>query len=395
MNNHSSVPEVQDTSSTSALIVGSVALFTDMLVVGLAVPVLPLLPSVLDAGPAATGILFASYAIAMVLATFVAGRTVDRYGPKTPLLIGLIGLAIATLLFAMGGPYFLLFVARFAQGVAGGMSWVASLSLIAATTPMEKRGQAMGIALSTITLGVLIGPIVAGFMVEHFNTSAPFLLAAGVAFADGLLRIILVKGTPRVTDDTGGPLSVLRVSGSTSIATTILVGAAVLASLEPVLPVHLNTSALNIGLLFALASLAGIVANPAVGYYVGKVSSRLLTASGLLFITIALFIVGFANELWQTSVGMIFLGLSSAFLLAPATTLIADQGYKAKPSTLGGSFALYNLAYASGLAIGPLLTGLGVQQLGFSMALVVAAVVLALLGGFSLSRLPSGVAANS
>lgn len=61
------------------------------------------------------------------------------------------------------------------------MSWVAALSLIAATTTMERRGQTMGIAMSTITLGVLVGPPVAGFLVEHFGTASPFLLAAAIA----------------------------------------------------------------------------------------------------------------------------------------------------------------------------------------------------------------------
>lgn len=228
------------TSPTRALVVGSAALFTDMLVHGLAVPVLPLLPAVVEQGPAATGILFSSYAVAMIVATLFAGRLVDRHGPRTALLIGLVGLAAATLLFATGGPYWLLLVARFAQGIAGGMSWVAALSLIAATTTFAKRGQAMGIAMSTITLGVLVGPPLAGFLVEHLGTASPFLLAAGVALADGVLRMVLVKDSPRVTDDTAGPLAVLRVPGSLAICLAIAIGAGALSGIEPVLPVHLG-----------------------------------------------------------------------------------------------------------------------------------------------------------
>lgn len=155
------------TLSKRALVVASIALFVDNLVIGLAVPVLPLLPSVVEAGPAMTGILFGSYAIALIIAALLSGRLVDRVGPKIPLLIGMVGLAAATLIFAMGEPFWLLLVARFAQGVAGGMSWVAGLALIAATTSFDRRGMAMGIAISTITLGVLIGPPLAGYMVGN------------------------------------------------------------------------------------------------------------------------------------------------------------------------------------------------------------------------------------
>ena len=233
----------QKTSSTVALIVGSLALFSDNLVVGLAVPVLPVLPSVVETGAARTGILFASYSISVVLAAVFAGKFVDKYGPKTPLLIGLVGLAVATLLFATGGPYILLLIARTAQGISGGMSWVAALSLIAATTDFDKRGQQMGIAISTITLGVLIGPPLAGFMVEHWGTSSPFLLAAVITAFDGVLRVLLVKGSPRVTDDVAGPTTVLRVPGSVSILLTIAVGAAAMAGIEPILALHLGASA--------------------------------------------------------------------------------------------------------------------------------------------------------
>jgi MFS transporter, DHA1 family, solute carrier family 18 (vesicular amine transporter), member 1/2 len=55
------------TRSAIAITVASVALFTDMLVYGLAIPVLPLLPATTAAGPAATGLLFAGYATAMLL----------------------------------------------------------------------------------------------------------------------------------------------------------------------------------------------------------------------------------------------------------------------------------------------------------------------------------------
>lgn len=378
------------------MIVGSAAVFTDMLVHGLAVPVLPLLPSVVEAGPAATGVLFSSYAIAMIIATLFAGRIVDRHGPKTPLLIGLVGLAAATLLFATGGPYWLLLVARLAQGIAGGMSWVAALSLIAASTPFDKRGQAMGIALSSITLGVLLGPPVAGFLVEHFGTAAPFLLAAGIALLDGVLRIVLVKGSPRVTDDPAGPLTVLRVPGSFSIVIAVAVGAAVLSGVEPVLPVHLGASSLTIGLLFGLASLAAMIANPLVGRYVTTAPPQLLLGGGVVAVAAALIVIGFATQLWHTSVGMILLGISSALLLAPATTMIGEQGLRSTPPTLGGSYALYNLAYAVGLAGGPLLTGFGVQQVGFTNAMILTAIVFAVLGAGSLVRLPSrSAAANS
>ena len=383
-------PRAASATPARATAVAGAILFTDMLLQGLAIPVLPLLPAVVEQGEAATGILFASYAVAMVVATLFAGRLVDRRGPKGPLVTGLIVLAIATLLFAAGGPYWLLLVARFVQGIAGGVAWVAALSLIAATTGFDKRGQMMGIAMSTVTLGVLVGPPLAGFLVDAFGPASPFLVATVVAIVDLILLVAFIPGSPRQTDDTAGPFTVLRVPGSASIVAAIAIGAAVLAAVQPVLPGHLGAQATSttIGVLFGVAALVSIIANPIVGRFVASASPRVLIGIGIVAVVAALLVLGWSTSIWQVGVGMGILGLSSAMLLAPATTLISEQGFRSTPPTLGGSFALYNLAYAAGLAVGPLMTGFGVQQTGFTAAMVIAAVVLSILGGVALTRLP-------
>ena len=381
------------TAGRTTAVAGAI-LFTDMLLQGLAIPVLPLLPSVVRQGAAATGVLFASYAVAMVIATLFAGRMVDRRGAKGLLVTGLIVLAVATLLFATGGPYWLLLTARFVQGIAGGIAWVAALSLIAATTGFNERGQMMGIAMSTVTLGVLVGPPLAGFLVDALGPASPFLVATAVTVIDLVLLLSLIPGSPRQVDDTAGPFTVLRVPGSVSIVIAIAIGAAVIAAVQPVLPGHLGAQASStmIGVLLGIAELVSIIAHPIAGRFVASVSPRLLIGIGVIAVVAALLMLGWSSGVWQAGVGMGLLGLSSAMLLAPATTLISEQGFKSSPPTLGGSFALYNLAYAAGLAIGPLLTGFGVQQTGFATAMVIAAVVLAALGGGALTRLPGRVA---
>lgn len=84
------------------------------------------------------------------------------------------------------------------QGIAGGVAWVAALSLIAATTGFDKRGRMMGIAMSTVALGVLVGPPLAGFLVDAFGAASPFLIAAFVAIVDlgrvDISRLVLTLG---------------------------------------------------------------------------------------------------------------------------------------------------------------------------------------------------------
>lgn len=387
-------PAASRTRPAAALIVSCAALFTDMLVYGLAIPVLPLLPATVAAGPAATGILFAAYAVAMIAATPVAGRLVDRTGPRQPLLAGLVGLALATALFAVGAPFALLVAARLLQGFAAGMSWVAGLSLIAATAPPETRGRYIGTAMSMVSTGVLVGPPLAGALVDALGTRAPFLLAAAVALADGLLRILLVRSSPRSTEDFAGPVAVLRVPGSPSVLAAVVVGAASLAAIEPVLPLHLvrtqQVGPLGIGGLFAVAVITGAVLSPLVGSLMGRADARVLIAAGGLLAALALAALAAATHPWHVALALAGLGASTAFLLAPATTLIGQQGMRATPPVLGAAYAAFNLAYAGGLFLGPLLSGPLTDLTGFPAAALALAVAAAVAAVAATPRLPTG-----
>ena len=49
----------------------------------------------------------------------------------------------------------------------------------------QERGNAMGIALGGLALGVLIGPPFGGFMYQFIGKSAPFIVLAFLALFDG------------------------------------------------------------------------------------------------------------------------------------------------------------------------------------------------------------------
>lgn len=374
------------------MLVSCLALFTDMLVYGLAIPVLPLLPASVDAGPAATGALFATYALAMIVTTPLAGRIVDRRGPRGPLLVGLVGLAATTVLFALGTPFALLLLARALQGVAAGMSWVAGLSLIAASTPPATRGQAMGLAMSMVSVGVLVGPPVAGMLVQTFGPSAPFVFGAAVALADGILRLVLVRTSPPSAAEAVGPVTVLRTPGSLSVLTVVTVGAASLAAIEPVLPLHL-TQILGlqpggIGLLFSLAVLTGAIANPAVGAFLARLGGRAPVCTGGVLAATGIAALAVSTQTWHAALALAGIGVSNAFLLVPATTLIGQQGMRTRPPALGASYAAFNLAYATGLFVGPLISGAITGAAGLTTALLALAGAAVLSTVVALPRLP-------
>ena len=61
-----------------------------------------------------------------------------------------------------------------------------------------------------------------------------------------------------------------------------------------------------------------------------------------------------------------------------------------RPPALGGAYALFNLAYAAGLMLGPLLAGIATDLAGFPVALATLAIGVVILGAAGTARLPSG-----
>lgn len=59
----------------------------------------------------------------------------------------------------------------------------------------EERGNAMGIALGGLALGVLIGPPFGGVMYEFVGKTAPFLILSVLALGDGCKMIMIVNSS--------------------------------------------------------------------------------------------------------------------------------------------------------------------------------------------------------
>jgi len=359
-----------------ALTVASVALATDALVYGIAVPVLPKIATAEGAQPFSVGVMFAAYAGALVLTTPLAGLWIDRRGNREPLLLGMFGLAAATLLFAFvrePGP---LILARALQGVAAGVGWTAGLALIAATHGPAERGKAMGVALSSFGVGTLLGPPLGGLLTEWFDPRAPFFVAFALAVVDGVVRWTMIPrdvgaGAAEVRADLRGRGGLVQVGALT------VIGAALIAFLEPILPLHLFSAEaagpVAVGLVFGAGALVAALVPPLAGTGLRLVSGNVMACAGCAIAALALALLGGLSGVPLIALGLVGVTLGASLVLTPTLTLMADIAEAYQPPAYGAVYALYTLAYTAGLAVAPLVAGAAMDGLGFSGATRLAA----------------------
>src|SRR5712671_4845274 len=171
---------LRDSRSTAVAVV-TAACFTDIVALGVAVPVLPDLGRRLGASPTMIGLLFGCFGATMLVVSMPMGAVSDRIGRRTPMLAGLAGLAASTLLFAYAERLPALFSARLVQGAADATTWVVGFALVADLYAPEERGRVTGIILGGVSTAYLVGPSIGGWLYQIGGIRMPFLVVTGMA----------------------------------------------------------------------------------------------------------------------------------------------------------------------------------------------------------------------
>ncbi|MFD1413590.1 MFS transporter [Oceanobacillus jeddahense] len=365
----------------SALFVVTLAIFTDMLLYGMIVPILPDYADSLSISQTAIGILFGSYAAALLIATPIFGVISDKVGRRGPMLWGILGLTIATLLFAFANTFWLLLICRILQGIAAAATWTAGLALLADFYPAKERGKVMGIALSGQAMGILLGPTFGGWLYQLGGYMLPFFVAAGIALIDGLLRIFLLKEEPhRKEEDASGAWHLLKNRTLLLVVGAVIIGAAIPSVLEPTFPMHLqhvfDASPGIIGLLFGVPSLAYAFAAPIVGSISTKIGHPKTITIGLAITAVSLALVVMPTTMWLQVAALALIGISMGTVLAPTLPELADIAEQSQTQAYGVTFAIYNTAYSIGMMVGPMISGAAADIFGLSLSyLAIAAIV--------------------
>ncbi|MBU1174354.1 MAG: TCR/Tet family MFS transporter [Alphaproteobacteria bacterium] len=172
-----------------------ITVLLDMVGLGIILPVLPsLLESLTGAEVAGAakigGYLVFIYALMQFLFSPVLGNLSDRFGRRPVLLLSLIGLTTDYAIMSIAPSIAYLFIGRMIAGISGAAVSTAT-AYMADITPREKRAQRFGLIGAAFGLGFIIGPIVGGVLGE-ISVRAPFMVAAGLAFANFLFGLIIL-----------------------------------------------------------------------------------------------------------------------------------------------------------------------------------------------------------
>ncbi len=168
--------------------------FLDMLGIGLAVPVLPLLVGDFVSSPDGQarwyGILAAVFGLMQFLCMPLLGALSDRIGRKPVLIFSSAGMALNFLVTAWAPTLYWLFLGRFIGGACSASMSTASAYASDISSPAD-RAKTFGKIGASFGLGFICGPMIGGIL-GSVNYHLPFYVGAGLCALNAVFGFLVV-----------------------------------------------------------------------------------------------------------------------------------------------------------------------------------------------------------
>lgn len=326
-----------------------------------------------------------SYVLVFAGLLLTAGALGDRFGRKLALNLGMLVFLGASVASAFAPSATFLIGTRAAMGIGGALIMPSTLSILTNVFPPKERGRAIGIWAGVAGLGIVIGPVIGGYLLEHFWWGSVFLINVPVitlALVAGFLAIPESKDPVLARlDPVGAVLSIAGLGalvygiieapnhGWTDIVTLEAFGIAVVVLAlfvswelrfdHPMLRMEFfenpRFTAASVSITFVFFAMFGsiflltqylqfvlgyspleagirvtpvatlVIAAPLSARLAEKLGSKITVASGLVLVSISLFILSTISDTsgyGTVALTLVVLGLGMGTTMAPATDSI-------------------------------------------------------------------------
>jgi MFS family permease len=354
-------------------LVSAIVLLESMFFAVLA-PLLPYYEDEFGLSTSALGALSAVYALGGFAGALPSGLFAVRVGVRATVLAGLALIVVTSVAFGLADSAWVLYAARFGQGVGSAFAWTGGLAWLIAAAPRDRRGELIGIAMGSAIAGALLGPVLGGVA----SVVGPAPAFAAVA-AIGIVLGAWAWATPAFKPaEEPQPLRVLRTAPRVREVVSgfwlVSLAAFLLGTISVVAPLRLDElgwGALGISAAFLISAGIEAALSPVIGRWSDRHGRLAPVRTGLVAAIGFSLVLPWIDLPWPYLLLVIGAGVAYGVNWVPGTALLSDGAEKAGIEQ-GFGFALLNVAWAPANVVGASLGGLLAQAAGDAGAYLLA-----------------------
>lgn len=335
-----------------------------------------------------SGLTFSVTFLVSAIVSPMWGSLADRKGRKLMLLRASLGMAVAILLQAFATNVWQLFILRAVMGLTSGYIPNA-MALVASQVPRERSGWALSTLSTAQISGVIVGPLLGGYMADTLGLRMVFYVTAVLLMVSFLVTLFLIKEGARPNISKADRLSGKAVFASLpypklmiSLFVTTMVIQLCNGSVGPILALfikHLSPESNNIafisGFIAAVPGISALISAPRLGKLGDRIGTARVLMATLIFAVILFFAMSWVTSPLQLAVLRFLLGFADGAMLPAVQTLLV----KYSSDQVTGRIFGYNQSFMYlGNVVGPLM-GAGVSAMaGYRWVFLATALVVLL-----------------
>jgi MFS family permease len=336
-------------------------------------PVVPLFSKDLGASYFDLGIIgFSNFIPYMFIPLFV-GLLLDRFNKGILLSLGLVIDTLSIYLLSVTDSITQVIVCRTLLGVAHSFFWPPCESIISQSTSPQNRVKAISQFMAFFVMGLMIGPLIGSFLLEHFDVSYRIIFQiAAFAIAASLVSSLMLSKNSK-TNRTGS-ISITSAKHLIKFPTVIAILLFCSASFGvflAIIPAYMSERSIsesNIELLFFVFGISRLVSLLTSNFLMKKFLTSLLLV--ILSVSAGMLVLFYSHSMIDFSIAVLILGFGFSVYF-PLTFEIILRKTKGNAGALIGA---YEAIFGIGWAFGPLIIGIVANSFGSSISYLVLSV---------------------
>lgn len=335
-------------------------------------PLLPFMRETFNVSMGTMGLLVTAYAIFYATFAFGFGPLSDHIGRRKMIIGGMLSFTFCTLMCGMVNHFWILIFFRALSGIAAAATAPQIWASIGDLIPKEKRGRAMGITISALSVSQILGVPAAAFIASMKNWHTPFLalaLFSGIVLLGGIVIYPSQKTTVGAFSYSGLMSSLKRVfSHHSTVAGLFITFFFMMASfgsytfLGAWLVQTFGLKVNQVGYVIIIVGIGNFFGNLIAGYLADKIDKKPILIGSLIVLAITLLLVPFTSFSLYAAIVCIFVWLVSGGASLTTVNAILSEMI---PTLRGTVMSLNSSFMYLGTTLGAALDGLILKKGGY------------------------------